>query len=132
MHKPFDKEAMLWDAVSTASNFAQSDSPIYSATLDLIKADVDEFKPGEIVIHWPGIVGATATLLFQLCTKATSPPTTTEAILSTPALTIASIAADDESRIPLPSKGMLRYVNVAITVGTADITAGTITGGLLK
>ena len=131
-HKVYDADMMFWDAVSTASGFTQAASPVYSATLDLGLAEADKHRPGEIIIHWPGIVGATATLTFALCTKATSPPTTTEMILQTPALTIASIAADDEIRIPLPSKGMLRYVRVAVTIGTADLTAGTIHAGLVK
>lgn len=131
VHKPFDEQVLFDDAVDISAWTAAAHNS--AAIIDLGSADPDEFKPGEIIIKVPGYNSAgAATLVINVCTKATSPPAIGESILETKAYSLAEVKANEELRIPLPSVGLLQYIMLIYTVGTAALTGGTLTAAIVK
>ena len=130
--KVFDALTLMWDAVSTtvANTWTIAASPKLSTAVDLKAADIDEESPGTIQLDWQGITSAgAATIVIAVQDSADN---VTFATIST-SEAYAKTAVDLlDWRFPLPTKNLRRYVRLAITIAVADISAGTITAGLVK
>jgi len=130
--KLLDANALFWDAQSMAAfTIGNHDS----TAVDLGHAsgsDLDEDRPGEIIINTAGLVGSGATLLYVLLdcdTAAGTYAAVTPVGVGMAATAIASIPT--EVRMPIPF-GARRYLKLRATVATANITAGTVTAGVTK
>ena len=107
----------------------------YSSSIDLKAADIDEFNPGTVKFVMTGATsGGSATILLALQDSADN---STFNAVTPMGITSAAIAFDDAQwrdglRFTLPMTGLRRYVRLAVTVGTAVLTAGVVNAGLVK
>ena len=131
--KLLDANALFWDEEDmTGFSVGNNDSD----AVDLGHAsgsDLDEDRPGEVIIRTSTLTsGGSATVQYILldCDTAAG----TYAVLTPVQETTAAIAygsVPTEIRMPIPH-GARRYLKVRCAVGTAVLTAGTVTAGATK
>ena len=127
--KVFDDATMFWDA-EVAGTFTVATH--VSASIDLKAVDIDELNPGEIILKWPGLnSGGAATFILLIADSADD--STFATVYTYPSKNLATAQADfADFRDKLPSIGLRRYVRLSIAVGTAVVSAGALTAGLVK
>ena len=127
--KVFDNETMFWDA-EAAGTFTVATH--VSASADLGAADIDEADAGEVIIKWPGLDSAGAAT-FDLVLADSADDSTFANVLAFPQMDLATAQAElADFRFKLPTKSLRRYVRLSIAVGTAVVSAGVLTAGLVK
>jgi hypothetical protein len=132
--KIFDDTQMLFDGVSSGwFTVATHVSPEYA---DLGGADCDERDAGEVVIKISGMTSSgSATVAINLLdcdTAGGSYAAVTPVQVLVPATAYDDALWDDTIRMPIPKFGVRRYIKINVVVGTAALTAGTITAGVVK
>lgn len=131
--KAFDASALFFaQNLTLASGFAVG--TVNSSSVDLKAADIDTENPGEVQVAFLGVTsGGSATILVRVEDSADN---SSFAAVTPIGLTSAAIAYNDASladiRFTLPRVGLRRYVRLAVVVGTADLTGGTVNAGLVK
>jgi len=129
-HVVFDDALKFWEA-EAAGTFTVAAH--YSATLDL-GVGPDLVNPPEIWIDWPGLDSAgAATFTLSILTGAATAPTTV--IWTSRVYTLAEAQAyfdtNETYRLPLPVSDLTgRYIRLNMAVGTAVVSAGTLTAAL--
>ena len=132
-HLVFDETLLLWDADATLLAAAT----YYSADLDFDALGITGRmeKHWGVAIDWRGITSAGAPVTsLVLCSAATATPTAVISALPTVrtlAQTIALYETAEAYIVPIPMVHTLQYFRIGIIIGTAAITAGVITAGIL-
>jgi hypothetical protein len=128
-----DEEMLLFDAVASGwFTVANHDS----TAVDLGAADVDKEVAGEVVVFLSGMTSggsATVQLILIDCDTVGG----TYAALTPVGVQTAAVAYNDASwsdriRMPLPKFGVRQFLKLRVTIGTAALTAGTITAAFIR
>ena len=130
--KVFDELTLLFDYEDTS---AWTVSTHNSSIVDLATyGGYDYFNPARMQLRWPGLnSGGAATVNFQLISDDSATPTTV--IWIGPVLTLAAAKAkfmDQDWVMHLPMSDVGRYFRLNIVIGTAALTGGRLTAGLVK
>lgn len=130
--KIFDESTLLYDAVDTSSwTVSNHDSSIVNLSL---YGGYDALQPPIVQIRWPGITSAgLATAIISIMMDTNATPTTILWVSRTFTLAqMVSFFGDADYRLHLPVSEMSTYIKIRIAIGTAALTGGTLTGGLVK
>jgi hypothetical protein len=135
-HKPFDDAAIMFDEEET--NF-RTVATHDSAAVDLGGDDMDQDRPGEVLVVISKTFAATATATITLALIDCDTLAGSYAVLTPVQVTTAAIAkADIETTegekysLPIPRDGVRQFLKLRCIIGTAAVTAGSITAGVLK
>jgi hypothetical protein len=99
-------------------------------------AEADKLDPGEMIVMFSGLTsGGSATIALSLLDCDTVGGTyaaITPVNITVPATAYNNALWADTIRMPLPRFGVRQFVKLRYTVGTAALTAGALTAGMVK
>lgn len=128
-HVVFDDSLKLWEAEPAATFTVAAH---YSASIDLTTTR-DLRRPPAIWLDWPALNSAgAATFTLSVLSGAATAPTTVvwTSRVYTLAEAIAFFDTAENYILPLPMSDLLQFVRLNMAVGTAVVSAGTLSGCL--
>jgi hypothetical protein len=132
-----DKQLLLAEDVSCASGHDTTDSPVVSTnSIDLEETPPRQIGDGEVVKVMIQItatlVGATATLNWELVESAATALTSPTVLTETGLVAVADCVAGARFTMMVPvSRLKLRHLGVQLNIATANLTAGAYTYGIV-
>lgn len=130
-HMVFDDSLKLWEAEPAATFTVAAH---YSATIDLTTTRTLSGDNPKIWIDWPGLNSAgAATFTLSILSGAATAPTTV--IWTSRVYTLAEAQAffdtADGYILPIPISDCLQFMRLNMAVGTAVVSAGTLSAALV-
>jgi len=128
--KLFDEEALFFDEEDTSAWTASTHN---SSSVDQGSGIQDQLNNGRVVIRWPGITSGGAATIQVILADSVDDSTFADVWTSEAySLANAVTAFGTEFAFDVPPLQMQRYIRLEIVVGTAALTGGTLTAGLVK